>query len=229
MGDLLIAATVAPYKLTGPHAEEMWAWCADAGWIDADWLFAVQGIGPVARETVDEFRLRVPGGLVTRFTLSEPGDADRVTNEMRLRRICHGRNLISAWAVDRAYGHVLFVDVDVALRAHHVDALREMVTGERAVYSLDVPSYCLSGRPVDGWPFPVERRDYNTAGIVMFPLAVLREVRWRVDLAAGLTDDPCMGVDLARLGVPWYVRTDVIVHHPPLVPFDRRGHDLGAQ
>jgi hypothetical protein len=68
---------------------------------------------------------------------------------------------------------------------------------------------------VPEYPFPVQSH-MNTAGFLLIAREVFRRLRWRFDLEAGLTDDPCYYRDAKELlGVPTYVRKDVIGRHWP--------------
>lgn len=80
-----------------------------------------------------------------------------------------------------------------------------------------------------GWDtplrFPVECH-WNTAGFLLVHKDVWRKLRWRIDLAAGQTDDPCFDEDARRLGFPTLVRKDVQgVHVDPLIPVEKREED----
>jgi hypothetical protein len=57
---------------------------------------------------------------------------------------------------------------------------------------------------------------------------LFRKLRWRSDPDENLTDDPCWHQDALALGVPTYVRKDVVGrHHPESIgPIEGRGHDM---
>lgn len=80
-----------------------------------------------------------------------------------------------------------------------------------------------------GWEspyrFPVEMH-WNTAGFLLVHKDVWRNLRWRIDLEAGRTDDPCFDQDARRIGYPTLVRKDVQgVHVDPLIPVEDRPED----
>lgn len=75
--------------------------------------------------------------------------------------------------------------------------------------------------------FPVQEH-MASAACIMLARDVFRQLRWRADGDAGMTDDPCLHHDaLHLLGIPTYVRKDVFARHYPesIGPIESRGHD----
>ena len=92
-----------------------------------------------------------------------------------------------------------------------------------------VGSYCLSGKPVQDRPFPVEIYQ-NTAGAWFVHRSLFRHFRWLWDPDDGLTDDPAT-YRLIRdhLHCEQHNRCDVSGDHDRLVPFEGRGSGTGIR
>lgn len=166
--------------------------------------------------------VRQLGGTVWNYLINET--ANRVTNDARLAGICAGRNLAHEYAQrDRDISHILFLDTDLQ---PPVDAIDRLLRLDHPVVGGHVPVYCLDGPRVEEVDGDV-REHWNTAGFLLVARDVFRTVRWRWDLEADMTDDPAFAHDVRLLGFgPTWVDHEVIGLHPPLVPFDQRGHDL---
>jgi hypothetical protein len=68
-----------------------------------------------------------------------------------------------------------------------------------------------------------------SAAFILIRRDLLRFVRWRWDLDAGMSDDPCMHYDAKTFhGVETLVRHDCVgQHHPESIPsIEQRGYDL---
>lgn len=158
------------------------------------------------------------------YTFSLNDQEPELDGTNRLFRICTGRNLVHEYAQrDRDISHILFVDSDLIIPPDSVIKLLEV---GRPICGGDVPSYCMNGPRVSGYDFPVEKH-WNTAGFLMIRREVFRRLRWRADIEAGSTDDPCFAMDAEAAGFgETYVRKDLIGHHKSLVQLEHRGHDL---
>jgi len=164
-------------------------------------------------------------GIVWTFSLDD--GAMVITGSNRLVRICTGRNLISQYARDHHATHVLFADADTMIPG---DAIPKLLELDWPIVGGEVPTYALHlgpQGPVEGYPFPVVQRN-NTAGFLLVASELFRRLSWRVDVAAGMTDDPCYAADAIAAGYPTRVRCDVVgAHWPPSIgPVEQRGHDL---
>lgn len=179
-----------------------------------------------------------------------------LTTSGRLARICTGRNLAMEYLCNRGGGHeaVLFIDTDVE---PPVDAIDRLLEVDRQLVAFHVPTYCHDGPRVlvedgpdhldhyvwvdgdynngmvlDNSPFPTNadiREHWTTAGSLMVKRPAARRLRWRWDLEAGATDDPCFQADAvaAGFGQTWVRHDCVGQHHPGMVyPLEQRGHDL---
>jgi hypothetical protein len=250
---IVIGTTIAPYKHDDVRQALSWL-CAAKHWAqtqDVQFFAAleVDGRGRDVHQAVLDQLKTLPG---TSWTFSLNDNAVHVDSENRLVRICTGRNLVSQYAHDIGASHILFVDSDVALP---LDALEKLLKVDWPIVGGHVPTYCLDGplvrcqrRAVGAaqlWEVTVGgqhrltvdhplfaegmdlREHMNTAGFLLVRRALFRQLRWRWDKDAGLTDDPCYHADAARLGYPTWVRHDVVGHHwPPTIgALEHRGHD----
>lgn len=158
------------------------------------------------------------------WTFSIDDNDTHINGANRLIRICTGRNLVEEYACrNTSISHILFLDSDLKVPSSSINKLLEM---KHPVVGGDVPSYCLGGPWVEKYDFPVKEH-WNTAGYLLVERQVFRKVKWRADLEAGASDDPCFAADCIAMGFgPTYVRKDLIGIHPPLAPLEARGHDL---
>jgi hypothetical protein len=151
-------------------------------------------------------------------------DGYEVVTAERFIRICMGRNLGIARALDTGASHVLFLDADARPPA---DVLPRLLEVDRPVVFAHTPSYCLNGPRAPGFPSSM---DVRVHGDSLACVLVQREVVCRVgfgwDPDEGLSDDPRFWRDVqaAGFGVP-LTRHDCLVRHPPLVPLEARGLD----
>ncbi|WP_213451575.1 hypothetical protein [Rhizomonospora bruguierae] len=168
-------------------------------------------------------RLHRLGGEWWTFTLDD--GRTEVTSGNRYSHICAGRNLITDYALSAGASHILHLDADMCPPP---DALPKLLTLDHPLVGGEVPTYNLRGPAVAQYPFRVESH-MNTAGFLLVERSVFRRLRWRWDMDAGMSDDPCYHADARELlGVETYVRKDVIGRHWPenIPPLEGRGYDL---
>jgi len=166
MSEILIASTIAPYKVDPeqPLITEAWFEHADQLRLDAGFhghsvhYFSVletdgRGIG-IYNTFLD--KLRDVDGYFWRFTL-DTNEAEYDTHT-RIKRICTGRNLITERAMDSLAEWILFLDTDMEPDPVTFSKLLEM---EWPIVCGDVPTYCSRGAPVTEkppWPdLPLDR------------------------------------------------------------------------
>lgn len=226
---ILVGCTLAPYKMGDD--EGYWAsWLATADELrashndDVEFFAAleVDGRGLEPYEPLLEWLVKYD---VTYWTFSLDDGAKEITTSNRLVRICTGRNLITEHALRQGASHILYVDADTRVPGDSLTRLLEM---DWPVVGGFVPTYdaIYDGPLVDEYPFEVHEHA-NTAGFLLVAQEVARRLRWRIDVPAGLTDDPCYHNDATELGYPTRVRYDLIARHYPetLPPMEDRGHD----
>lgn len=239
MPDLVVGATVPTFKAVSGEATQ-WLSTAEfmiedakvAGFDAVHFFVAVEhdgrGIAPFAAlfSRIGEIN-KMEGATGSYWTFSICDHSSKIDGFNRLVRICTGRNLIHEFALRGGdVSHVLFLDSDLIVPDDSISKLREM---DYPMVGGDVPSYCLSGPRVKSYPFKVEEH-WNTAGFLMVTRQIVQRIRWRSDLHPGGTscsDDPCFANDVEEIfGLKTHVRKDLIGAHKPLVPLERRGHDL---
>lgn len=158
------------------------------------------------------------------FTFTYDDHRTQVTTHNRLSHICAGRNIVTDYAQGNGVSHILFLDADMRPPGNCLPKLLEL---DHPLVGGEVPTYGLRGPTVDRYPFPVQEH-WNTAGFLLAARSVFRFVRWRWDGDAGMSDDPCYAHDAREfLGVPTYVRKDVVgAHWPAAIPaIEQRGYD----
>src|SRR5262245_6805938 len=142
-----------------------------------------------------------------------------------------GQNLVFDYCASNIdVSHCMFLAADTELPPNAIPMLLEL---DQPITAANCPTYCLPGIPVQDYPFPVQTWDEPqnltaSAACMFFQREAFRKLRWRWDLDAGMTDDPCMQWD-AWYNHGWkiYVRMDcVAIHHPQAIPgIEYRGHD----
>lgn len=243
MSAIVIGTTVPPFKSTSDEAVK---------WLETAEIFArkakerFDGVYFFAALEVDGRDLEPHKDIIDRLDEIQASGAastewwkflldcrdESIDGLNRLHRICTGRNLICEYAMrDADVSHVMFLDSDLKVPEDAVPRLMEVFDYKPSVFVAggDVPSYCLAG-PIDiEAPFPVQMH-WNTAGFLLVRREVLNRIRWRSSHypgGHGLSDDPCFAQDVRDFGFgETHVRKDVIALHTPLVPLERRGHDL---
>lgn len=114
---------------------------------------------------------------------------------------------------------------------HNGNGHPDYAAGTRCSHGSTGWNQCASYNWADQHSYPREwdvQEHMNTAGFLLVQRDLFRRLRWRWDLDAGMTDDPCYHADALALGVPTYVRHDVIGRHwPEQIPaLEARGYDL---
>lgn len=155
------------------------------------------------------------------WTFSLDDGRSSVTTANRLRHITAGQNLATDYALsDPDCTHLLFLAADLEPPA---DCLPKLLALDHPLVGGHVPTYCLDGPNV--W----ESGDVNfvaldadvrqhmaTAAFVLIRRDLLRFVRWRWDLDAGMSDDPCLHHDARTFhGVETLVHHGVVGRHHP--------------
>lgn len=256
LSGLLVASTVAAYKADKAEYVESWlTWAEEWRAGGARFFCAVQQRGRDERDRLDHLRARLRALEATTWLFSVDEGETSVGNSQRLTGICTGRNLAHEFAQrDRSIEAILFLDTDVCPQWDAPERLLEVqapvVGGTIPTYGLDGPKADLAAGQDDAWwlrsadtgslvpisvvdrPWP-EGADVHehwvSAGFLLVRRDAFRRLRWRWDLDAGSTDDPCFQADAVEVyRHQTLVRHDVIAHHQPgaIAPFDQRGHDL---
>lgn len=179
-----------------------------------------RGIAPFAPLTA---RLSEVGGEWWDFRLDD--GRTEVTTANRLRHITMGQNLVTDYAQATWATHLLFMAADCEPPA---DAIERLIEVDHPLVGGEVGTYCLSGTPITGYPFPIEQH-MATAAFVLLRRDLFRFLRWRWDADNGMTDDPCLEHDaLLFHGVRTLVRKDVVGRHYPeaIGAVEHRGHDM---
>lgn len=224
---ILIGTTLAAYVM---DREETWSsWLTHAEEISAshpDGVIYFAAIEEDARglEPFEPLIDRLADVNSHYWTFILDDGRTEVTTANRLRHITFGQNVV----MDRACSnpditHLLFLAADLEPPAAVLPLLLEL---DHPVVGVEIPTYCLSGPVVPRYSFPVQEHMASAAGI-MFTRDAFRVLRWRWDIDAGDSDDPCMHKDALARGWPTYVRKDCVGrHHPEMIPaIERRGHD----
>jgi hypothetical protein len=224
---IVVGATAAGHKgaeasrwLT--HAERLRA--ATPHDVDFCFVAEVQPDGLEPRLETTMARVRALGGVAWTFMVDD--GTDRLDGASRIVRICEGRNLVTEFALRSRADWLLYLDADIVVPA---DAIVRMLELDHPFCGFAVGGYGLSGPPVAGYRFPVQRYQ-NTAGAWFVHRSLFRRFRWLWDPDDGLTDDPAT-YRLIRdhLGVEQYNRLDVAGEHSPLVPFEARAVDRSVR
>lgn len=163
------------------------------------------------------------------WTFSFDDHATEIRTDNRVRRITMGQNMANDYAMSVGASHLLFCAADCA---PDPDVLPKLLELDHPICGPEIPTYCLSGptptvtklHGVSGdavevdeplFPFPVQEH-MASAACILLARDVFRQLRWRSDGDAGMTDDPCLHHDaLTYLGIPTYVRKDVFARHYP--------------
>lgn len=147
-----------------------------------------------------------------------------ITTGNRLRHLTMGQNLVTEYATAEGASHLLFCAADCQPPAE-IEKLLEM---NSPYVGPEISTYCLSGEPVEGFDFPVQKQLLSVA-CVLIERSVFKRLRWRTDPDLGLSDDPSYQLDAEELlSVPALCRKDVYAKHYPeaIGPIEHRGHDL---
>ena len=156
-------------------------------------------------------RLDAIGG--TWWTYSLDDGRTNVTMTNRWRHITFGQNLVVEYCQSRPdVTHLLFLAADCAANS---DVIPRMLEMDHPLVAPFISTYGLRGPKVDRYEYHVEEAMASAAAIFI-ARDVFRRIRWRWDLDAGMSDDPCYHHDAKTLlGVPTYVRHDCRARHYP--------------
>jgi hypothetical protein len=160
----------------------------------------------------------------------DDGRTEAFTAAARLPHICTGRNLIAERATALGASHVLYLDADCCPPA---DAIPKLLELAEPYVGGEVPTYCLHGRKVIGYPFPVEDH-MPVAAFLLVAREVFKRLRWRWDPELGMHDDAAYHHDAEQLlGIRALVRKDVVARHCPerIGPVETRfpGRDMSVR
>lgn len=224
---IVVATTLAAFACE--DEDTCLSWLKNAEAIQASWpepvvYFAAleldaRGLDPFA--PVLE-RMREVGGFQWTFHLDD--GRTTVTTANRLRHITVGQNLATDYALSHpGCTHLLFLAGDLEPPP---DALTKLVEVDHPLVGGHVPTYCLTGMIHPHYPIAWEVRQHMaSAAFVLIRRDLLRFVRWRWDLDAGMSDDPCLQHDAREFhGIETLVRHDCIgKHHPESIgPIETR-------
>lgn len=135
-----------------------------------------------------------------------------VTTENRLRHLTMGQNLASEWCSATGMNWMLFLAADTRAPDDIVPRMLEM---RHPLCGPELPTYCLSGPVVPGYPFPVQEHMISAA-CIFIERTVFKRLRWRADGDLGMSDDPAYQYDAETLlGTKSYVRKDCVARHFP--------------
>ena len=214
---VIVGTTLAAFAMT---REDAWSsWLNDAEQIIAShpdgvrYFAALQldarGLEPFA-PLLD--RLADIGGEHWTYSLDDGRTEVSMTN--RWRHIVVGQNLVMDFCqADLAVSHCLFLAADTAVPADIIPRMLEM---DHPLVAPFLTTYELRGPRVDRYPFHVEDAMASAAAIFI-ARDVFRRIRWRWDLEAGMSDDPCFWADAKTLlGIATHVRHDVHATHYPI-------------
>lgn len=172
-------------------------------------------------------RLSQIGGEYWTYSLDDGRTS--VTTANRLRHIVVGQNLVVDYAQSHPNcSHLFFLAADCQPSDDVIPKMLEMN------YPLTAPfitTYGLKGPQVPQYSFPVMDAMASAAAIFI-AREVFTKIRWRWDFDTGMTDDPCYHHDAKTLlGIPTYVRRDVLAKHFPetIGAIETRGHDMTVE
>jgi hypothetical protein len=225
---IVVASTLCAFAMGAPHVWGSWLRHAEAMHESHP-----TGVRFFCAIETDDRRLAPFAPLLDRlaavdgehWTFALDDGRTSVTTANRLRHITTGQNLVTDYACATGASHLLFLAADCEPPS---DAIPKLLEVDWPIVGGHVPTYCLDGPEVPGYPFPV-RRHMATAAFVMLRRDLFRVMRWRWDLDTGMSDDPCLYWDAKRHhGYETYVRHDCVgTHHPAVIPaIEHRGYDL---
>lgn len=228
---VLIGATLAPYILSKPEAATAWLRALEDGAAEGV-SYAVYAALELDERGVDPYeasglldRLRAADAFIAIYRGTDTGV---ITTENRVERIVKGLNTVRDAGLLFVFTHIWYNHADTyAPRG----ALAKLLEVDWPIVGAHVPAYALDGPKasrLNGWHALPEAGDIR---VHMSPGASLlvrndlgRQIPWRFDPIAGLTDDPAYHHDALALGVPTLVRHDVVCRHYPecLTPMETR-------
>lgn len=142
-----------------------------------------------------------------------------------------GQNMTRQYAIDHNASHLLFLAADMAPPP---DAIPKLLEVNWPIVGGEVRTYCLSGPSVDVHPVTQKRYDFPvqthmaTAAFVLLERVLFKQIAWRYDIEAGMSDDPCLHLDALLMGFDTLVRKDCVGQHYPeaIGAIETRGHDM---
>ena len=237
---IVVGTTLAAMAMGDPdiwgawlrNADRQRMMAADAGY-DLTHFAAIQvdGRGIEPFEPLLE-ALEALGGNWWTYSLDD--GRDRVTMTNRWRHITFGQNLVvERCQADPDVDWLLFLAADCAAPSDIVPRMLEL---DHPLCGPYITTYGLRGTPITaspstGMPYRAEWRCEQamaSAAALWIRRDVFRAIRWRWDLDAGMSDDPCYHHDAEHLlGVPTVVRHDVLARHYPeaIGDYESRGFD----
>lgn len=172
-------------------------------------------------------RLEAIGGEYWTYSLDDGRTS--VTMKNRLRHITVGQNIVVDYAQSHPdCTHLLFMAADCMPPD---DVMPRMLEMNHPLVAPYITTYGLKGPKVDKYEYPVMDAMASAAAIFI-SREVFTKIRWRWDLDTNMSDDPCYHHDARTLlGIPTYVRTDVLAKHYPeaVGAYETRGHDLRVE
>lgn len=228
MGKVLVGTTLAAYVMDQVDTWKAWTYnweqvkASHPDGVDYFCAIQIDGRGMSPFWPLED-RLQEIGGTYWKFLLDD--GREWVTTNNRTRHVNVGQNLVTDNACAGGYSHLLFLGADTEPPPDILPKLLELNHPLVAAY---MPTYGIRGKPVDGYPFPVEAGEFSSSALLIARY-VFRHIRWRWDLEDGLTDDPAYHKDARdQLGIQAYVRMDCQPRHYPMcVPgIEHRGHDM---
>jgi hypothetical protein len=251
---IVVASTLAAFAMDDPDIWGSWLINAEqiqASHPDVRYFAAIEtdarGLEPFVPLLE---RMAEIDGCQWEFSLDD--GRTEVTTANRLRHITLGQNLATDYALSHPdCTHLLFLAADLEPPA---DTLTKLLEIDHPIVGGHVPTYCLDGPKVEStytnardgntvgfdtdlpvpatlWPPPDAdvRVHMASAAFILIRRDLLRFVRWRWDLDAGMSDDPCLHYDAKTFhGIETLVRHDCVgQHHPESIPsIEQRGYDL---
>lgn len=225
---IVVGTTLCSFAMSQSHGWTPWLKNAEAMQKSVDghevrFFVAIQvdarGLEPFAA-LLD--RLKEVNGEYIVYSLDDK--RTNVTTTNRLRHITMGQNIVTDYCCATWASYLLFMAADCCPPP---DALPKLLEVKHPIVGGEVTTYCLSGPEVPGYPFPVQEH-MATAAFVLLSRDVFRFIRWRWDIDAGMSDDPCLHHDCEKfLGWKTLVRKDVIGKHYPeqIGCIETRGYD----
>lgn len=228
---IVVGTTLAAFVMDQPDTWEAWLRNAEAliaSHPEGVQYFAALEIDARGLEPFQPLLARFSeiNGMFWEFNLND--GRTEVTTQNRLRHITMGQNLVTDFCCsNHEVSHLLFMAADCMPPDDVLPRLLELNHPITAPY---ITTYGLRGEVVPQYPAEWGVEDaMASAAAIMIDRNVFRTIRWRWDLDAGLSDDPCFYRDThVYLGIPTYVRHDIIARHFPeaIGPVETRGHDM---
>jgi hypothetical protein len=240
MPKISVGSTIAPYILDKEREYwDRWTFNADAvrqhaldsRGAEVNYFCAIEvdarGLKPYEDAGFMKEMERI-GATYWTFMLND-GNTEYHTNT-RLVRITTGENLTCHYAMASGADHLLFLAADCAIPDDGIDA---MMAIDWPLCGLDVPTYCFHGPSRDcgrGDPYPEGmdvQEHINSAACLFMDREVFTQLRFRVDIDHGLSDDPAFHRDAIQyLGIPTYSRHDkTALHYPECIGAIETRHD----